>query len=211
MPALPAPREAVPSPASGAGAPAAARPARVLRRFAALVLALAAIAFAPRLAAQSVEVATLEATRRDGALTLEFALRVNLGKAVEDALARGVPVYFVAEASVYRPRWYWRDDRVARERRAWRIAYQPLSDTWRVSLGALAQSYPSLAEAMAVATRASRWKIADLAAIEGDSRHYVEFSWRLDTSQLPGPMQIGLPGLADWSLGVERTLRLDAP
>ena len=45
--------------------------------------------------------------------------------------------------------------------------------------------------------------------IDPDSRHYVEFSWRLDTSQLPSPMLIGLVGGSEFALGVERTIRLD--
>jgi hypothetical protein len=48
-----------------------------------------------------------------------------------------------------------------------------------------------------------------VAQIDPDARHYVEFSFRLDTSQLPSPMQIGLPGSAEWSLGVERTVRVE--
>ena len=41
------------------------------------------------------------------------------------------------------------------------------------------------------------------------SRYYVEFSFKLDTSQLPRPMQFGIGGQADWTLGVERTLRVE--
>jgi hypothetical protein len=41
--------------------------------------------------------------------TLEFAARLELPRAVEDALQRGVPLYFVAEAQLLRSRWYWRD------------------------------------------------------------------------------------------------------
>ena len=49
--------------------------------------------------------------------------------------------------------------------------------------------------------------------LDPESRHYVEFSWRLDTTQLPRPMQIGLSGISgasEWSLGVERSVRLSA-
>ena len=41
------------------------------------------------------------------------------------------------------------------------------------------------------------------------SRHYLEFSYRLDSSQLPSPMQLGLGAQTDWVLGVERTLRIE--
>src|SRR5689334_20692520 len=73
--------------------------------------------------AQGIELVQLQAARRDGALTLEYAARITLPKAAEEALHRGVPVYFVAEATLLRSRWYWRDERVARVNRSWRVAY----------------------------------------------------------------------------------------
>ena len=161
-------------------------------------------------AAQPIELAQLQTSRREGALTLEFATRITLPKAVEEALQHGVPVYFVAEAQLKRLRWYWRDERVARVSRQWRIAYQPLTSTWRVGLGGLNQSHATLDDALASVTRSAGWKIADLAQLDPDSRYYLEFSYRLDTSQLPSPMQIGLGGQGDWTIGVERTLRVGA-
>jgi hypothetical protein len=163
----------------------------------------------PQAGAQGVELATLQVVRGDEGLTLEFAARVTLPKAVEDALQRGVPVYFVAEAQLLRSRWYWRDERVARVRRQWRIAYQPLTSTWRVGLGGLNQSLPTLNEALAAVSRSAGWKLAEAAQIDPDNSYTVEFSYRLDTTQLPGPMQFGLGGPGDWALGAERTLRLE--
>lgn len=176
-----------------------------------LLVALA-LATAPSGAAhaQGVELATLQATREDGSLALEFAVRVTLPRAVEEALQRGVPIYFVAEAAVFRNRWYWRDVRVARVSRSWRIAYQPLTDTWRVGLGGLNQTFPSLAEALSAASRSAGWRIAELSQIDPERSHYVEFSWKLDTTQLPGPMQFGLGTPGDWAVGASRTLRLEA-
>ncbi len=159
--------------------------------------------------AQGVELATLQASKSDGALNLEFVARVNLPKAVEDALQRGVPIYFVAEAQLWRNRWYWRDERVARVARSWRLAYRPLTSDWRVSLGGLNQTFASMAEAMAALSRSGGWKLGELAALDTDKSYYLEFSYRLDSSQLPGPMQFGLGGQGDWAVGVSRTLRVD--
>lgn len=61
--------------------------------------------------AQNVELPTVRTSRGEGTLDLEFAIRLSLPRAVEDALHRGVPVYFVAEAQLLRSRWYWRDER----------------------------------------------------------------------------------------------------
>jgi hypothetical protein len=160
-------------------------------------------------AAQGVELQALHAHRADGALNLDFAARVSLPKTVEDALQRGVPIYFVAEAQLLRNRWYWRDERVARLSRSWRVAYQPLTGSWRVSLGGLNQTYPSLSEALAIASRSTGWKLAELSQLDTDKSYYVEFSYRLDTTQLPGPMQFGLGGQGDWAVGTARMLKVD--
>lgn len=166
---------------------------------------------APRPArAQGVELSTLTLGRGEGHLLLEFTARLELSRAVNDALQRGIPVYFVAEATLYRSRWYWRDQRVARVRRAWRLAFQPLTATWRVSLGALTQSFATLSEALAVVSAAGNWPVVPLAELAPDEDYYLEFSYGLDTSQLPSPMQIGLGGQADWVLNVERELPVAA-
>ena len=162
--------------------------------------------------AQGVELATLHTAKSDGALNLDFVARVNLPRAVEDALQRGVPIYFVAEAQLYRNRWYWRDERVARVSRSWRVAFQPLTSAWRVSLGGLNQSFPSMAEALAAVSRSAGWRLVELSQLDFDKSFYLEFSYRLDISQLPGPMQFGLGGLGgpgDWAVGVSRTLRVE--
>ena len=91
------------------------------------------------------------------------------------------------------------------------MSFQPLTSTWRISQGGLGQSFPSLAEAMAAMTRSTGWRIAEARDVEPDGRHYIEFSWRLDTTQLPRPMQIGLGGIggaSEWSLGVERSVKV---
>ena len=158
---------------------------------------------------QGVELATLQLQRAEGALNLEFSARVTLTRAVEEALQRGVPIYFMAEAQLLRNRWYWRDERVARLSRSWRVAYQPLTGAWRVSLGGLYQTFPSLGEALATASRSSAWKLAELSQLDPDKSYYLEFSYKLDTTQLPGPMQFGIGGQGEWAVGASRILKVD--
>jgi Domain of unknown function (DUF4390) len=92
--------------------------------------------------------------------------------------------------------------------RSWRLAHQPLTGAWRVSLGGLSQTYGSMAEALAAVSR-STWRLADAAQLDSGASYYLEFSYRLDSSQLPGPMQFGLGGQSDWAVGVNRTLRVE--
>lgn len=174
-----------------------------------LALLPLALAAAGRAQAQAVDLALLTAYRLDGELLLDFDARLSLPHAVEDALRRGVPLYFVADAALYRYRWYWRDERVAWVRRSWRVAYQPLTSNWRVGFAGFNQSYATLAEALAAASRSTGWKVADAAQLDAEDRYYLEFSYRLDVSQLPSPMRLGLGNQTEWAIGIERTLRVD--
>ena len=176
--------------------------------FLAVVCFVGMAGFATQARAQGVELPSIAAKRQDGGVVLDFVANLTLSKAVEDALRRGVPVYFVAEATVKKPRWYWRDERVARVSRSWRLSYQPLTSAWRVSLGAFSQSYPSLEEALTTVTRIARWRIAD-SGIDSSDKYYVDFQFYLDSSQLPRPMQLDLGAQSEWKLGVERTLQVE--
>jgi hypothetical protein len=155
------------------------------------------------------ELSSFEIVHNDDGVSLNYGVDFELPRGAEEALNKAVPLYFVAEAEIFRDRWYWRDKRVASAVRVWRIVFQPLTFTYRVTFGGLSQNYPTRAEAFAAMRRGVNWKIADTSQIEEGSRHYVEFSFRLDTSLLPRPMQIGIGNAPDWSLSVERFQRFN--
>lgn len=152
--------------------------------------------------ADGVELAQLTTRRVDDGLELSFTTRFDLGHAADDALHKGVPLYFVAEATVLRNRWYWRDARVARAERTWRLSWQPLTRQYRVSNGGLHQSFATLDEALTVLRGQSAWRIAEPKDIDDGGSYYLEFSYKLDVSQLPRPMQIGLQ--SGFALSIEQ-------
>lgn len=166
------------------------------------------LAASPGLRAETVTLDGLDLTRNEEGLLLSFVARFQLAPAVEDALQKGVPLFFEAQAEVFRDRWYWRDKRVGSVTRTWRLAYQPLTRKYRVTFGGLSQHFDSLPDALAAVSRTANWKLAEPSQLD-DGRHYVEFSYQLDTTQMPRPMQIGIGGQSDWSLKVERVRRLN--
>lgn len=139
--------------------------------------------------------------------------------AVEDALLKGVPMFFVAHAEVERHRWYWSDKKVASAQRHMRLVYQPLTRRWRLnvasgaitpnSLGvALNLNFDSLGEAVSALQRLSGWKIADASVIEADAVHKVQFRFELDLAQLPRPFQIGAFGQSDWTISASASQQI---
>lgn len=171
---------------------------------------------APALA--SVELEQLRVERKEGELQLHAHLRLELGPVVEEALAKGVAVHFVAEAELMRDRWYWYDRKLGQVSRYYRLAYQPLTRLWRLQVSSepiaagasssIAQTFDSLQAALDVVRRQSGWRLADMAELDPESRQYVMYRFRLDMSQLPRPLQIGASNQQDWNLNLSRQLRI---
>ena len=166
------------------------------------------------------EVTQLKVARTEEGVQLSAAVRFELPQVVEDALDKGIPMYFLAEATIYRDRWYWYDKRVAFATRHFRLSYQPLTRRWRLQASSapigssglvLGQTFDTRDEALAAVQRISGWRIADAGALDPDSTHTVDFRFRLDVSQLPRPFQIGAVGQADWIILAVRNqpLQLD--
>lgn len=187
-----------------------------------LLVCACLVGWLPRTAqaeAPAAEVSQFSLERVSDSILLSAAVRFDLPPVVEDALLKGVPLFFVAEADVYRERWYWTDKKVAAAERHMRLVYHPLTRRWRLSVAsgviasnglgvALNQGFDTLADALGAVRRLSRWKIASMADLDPELRHRVEFRFRLDVSQLPRPLQIGALGQADWSISTAATQRL---
>ena len=165
------------------------------------------------------EVAQLKVERTEEGVLLSTSVRFEVPPPVDEALAKGIPMYFVAEATLYQDRWYWYDKRVAGAQRHMRLSYQPLTRRWRLQVSsapighsglALGQTFETRDEALAAVQRISQWKIAEPVELEADARYNVDFRFRLDISQLPRPFQIGAVGQADWNISASRNQRLGA-
>jgi hypothetical protein len=169
----------------------------------------------------AVEVTELRLERTDGALLLQSSLRLDLSSTVEDALQKGMPIYFVTEVELMRDRWYWYDKKVGNATRHYRLAYQPLTRKWRLNVSrdpigavglasSLSQTFETLPEALSAIRRTVNWKLADLSDIEIDNKLTLSFKFRLDVSQLPRPFQMMAGSQAEWNLSAQKMMRLSA-
>lgn len=189
------------------------------RRLGAVLLCLLALLWqawsAPAHSADAL--ASLELERGQGALFLSASLRLQLPQLVEEALLKGIAMHFVAEVDVVRERWYWSNKKIAQTQRYLRLSYQPLTRRWRLvqasqpfaasGLGVmLGQNFDELADALAVLQRIARWRVVPAGVLDDAEPYLVHFSFRLDLSQMPRPLQWGVLGRSDWNLHIERSL-----
>lgn len=184
-----------------------------------VMLVLSLIAKTPVMAqTNNAEITQLKVVQLDKDVAVSAQMRFELPSSIEEAMYKGVSLTFVAELDITRERWYWRDKAVASAARQVRISYQALTRRWRVlpwsdltsqsGLGVqLPQTYETLPEALAVAQRIYHWRVVDYSEV-GDGQHWLVLRYRLDISQLPKPLQIGLLGQGDWSIAAATRQRL---
>ncbi len=167
----------------------------------------------------AIELSQFEVTRSAEEVSITAQLQFELSASVEDALLKGLPVYFRAEAEVLKERWYWSDKSLITAARQYKLAFQPLTRRWRLSVGtgsgvnagqglALNQSFDSLSQAIASIKRIPQWRIAGPGELDPAGRYRLDFRFQLDVSQLPRPFQIGVLGQSDWDVSVVRSMTL---
>lgn len=152
--------------------------------------------------AETMEVreARLEAQDDGWVLRSEFAL--ELTSRLEEAVSRGVPLYFVVEFELTRPRWYWRDEKAATASQTYRLSYHALTQSYRLSAGSLYQSFPTLKEALRLLAR-PRVPVFDRQKVVPGENYVAQARMRLDVAQLPKAFQITALTSREWTLESE--------
>jgi hypothetical protein len=166
-----------------------------------LRLVLAAAALLSALAvADEIEVRTASLAAIDEGIVLNADFELDLTGRLEEALAKGVPLYFLVEFECYRPRWYWLDERIGAATLTLRLSFHALTRTYRLSSGTLHRSYPTLAEAINALTRIREWLVLPRGALGADNTYNAYVRMRLDTAQLPKPFQVSALANREWTL-----------
>ena len=167
-----------------------------------------------------VELQALKLERQDSALYVSGTWQIEMPNAVEDALFKGITLYFVTEVDISQERWYVYSQRVAHAERHVRLFYQPLTRRWRVNISpqpfnvsglgmSLGQSYDTAEEAMGAVRRMVQWRIANATDYNPEAKQTLSINFKLDLKQLPRPLQFGATGQSDWNINFSKTQRLE--
>ena len=124
---------------------------------------------------------------------------VPLTRSLDDAVRRGVPLYFVLEFELIRPRWWWADERVVERSVVYRLGYHALTRQFRLGFDGLTQTFDSLEEATRAMATVRHWRVVDASRIAPGTEYEARVRLRLDTSQLPKPFQVNAITNRDWN------------
>ena len=106
---------------------------------------LVLLVFVPFLAwTAEIDVSNPQLLAVDDGLAVSADFRFELNPRLEEAVTKGVVLYFVAEFEINRPRWYWLDEKLASRSQTFSLSYHALTRQYRLSTGGLHQSFSML-------------------------------------------------------------------
>jgi hypothetical protein len=178
----------------------------MLERFRTWLVAVLAMLPVLVLAAE-IEIANPQITASEDGFVVSADFSFELNERLEEAVTKGVVLYFVTEFEMTRPRWYWLDEKVVSRNQTHRLSFHALTRQYRLSKGGLHQSFDTLSEALGVLSRLRNWGVIDGRAekpvVQAGDTYMAALRMRLDINQLPRPFQISALGNKDWSLASE--------
>ncbi len=154
--------------------------------------------------AAEIEIANPQITASEDGFVVSADFSFELNERLEEAVTKGVVLYFVTEFEMTRPRWYWLDEKVVSRNQTHRLSFHALTRQYRLSKGGLHQSFDTLSEALRVLSRLRNWAVIDgrgeKPVVQAGDTYMAALRMRLDINQLPRPFQISALGNKDWSL-----------
>lgn len=163
--------------------------------------------------AEGISVNKAEVRHSEKGYHLVASYDIHLTFVVQQALERGIPLYFIGEFSITRPRWYWLDEEVFQSEQTVKLSYNVLTRQYRISRGALFQNFVSLEDALNILSRQnsvampaglikqdSGYMAELIKMMKPESSYLAEVRLRLDTSQLPKLLQVNAMTGKDWTL-----------
>jgi len=175
----------------------------MLQRLRSLLLMLAVLFHVTGTWAQGIHIKSADLIVSEAGYSLEANYEITLSHKLEEALLRGLVLPFVIDFDLTYPRWWtlslW-NRTIAEFRQQHRLSYNALTRQYRLSFGNLHQNFDTLEEALGVLGRVRERSVFTRPDVDTDSVYLAELRLRLDTTQLPKPLQINALASRDWNL-----------
>ena len=144
--------------------------------------------------------AALEPIPGGGGVALNATFEFEMPQVLEEAVQKGIAVYFNIEFELFRKRWYWLDRRISSSTLTYRLSFSPLTRQYRLSRGGLSQPFESLEEALGLLKSVRQWKVVEPGVLSPRDSYEAQVRMRLDVTQLPKPFQVNAITNREWNL-----------
>lgn len=150
--------------------------------------------------AEGIKLKSAELERVDNDWLLNATFKIELSPGLEDAVQKGVVLYFQTEFDVTRSRWYWFDEKPAMAQRLTRLSYHPMTQQYRIASEGFTFSAKTIFEALQTVGSIGGWRVIDGSQIDASKSYTAALRMTLDLSKLPKPFQVNALNNRDWNV-----------
>jgi hypothetical protein len=156
--------------------------------------------FSASASAEGIKLKSAELERLDNDWLLNATFQIELTPGLEDAVKKGVVLYFQTEFDLTRSRWYWFDEKPALAQRQTRLSYQPITQQYRIASEGFTFAATSMFEALQAVGSIGGWRVIDNGQIDPGKSYNAALRMTLDLSKLPKPFQVNALNNRDWNV-----------
>ena len=156
--------------------------------------------FSTTVSAEGIKIKSFELEKVDNDWLLNAAFQIELSPGLEDAVQKGVVLYFQAEFDLMRSRWYWFDEKSVLVQRQTRLSYQPLTQQYRIASEGFTFSAKTMSEALQAVGSIGGWRVIDGTQLDSSKSYTASMRMSLDLSKLPKPFQVNALNNREWNV-----------
>jgi hypothetical protein len=150
--------------------------------------------------AEGIKIKSFELEKVDNDWLLNAAFQIELSPGLEDAVQKGVVLYFQTDFELTRSRWYWFDEKSITAQRQARLSYQPLTQQYRIASEGFTFSAKTISEALQAIGSIGGWRVIDNNLLDPNKAYTASLRMVLDLSKLPKPFQVNALNNRDWNV-----------
>ena len=150
--------------------------------------------------AEGIKIKSAELERVDSDWLLNATFQIELTPGLEDAVQKGVVLYFQTEFDLTRSRWYWFDEKSVLALRQARLTYQPMTQQYRIASEGFTFSAKTMFEALQAVGSIGGWRVINNNQIDPSKSYTAALRMTLDLSKLPKPFQVNALNNRDWNV-----------
>lgn len=129
---------------------------------------------------------------------------IVLNATLEQALEKGIVLYFVTKFSLVDLRWYWFNDEVVRGKIRVGLRYYALTRQYHLNHPSFLQSFNTLKEALQALGQLRDYPLAMKSELNQDIDYIASLRIWLDLTRMPKPFQIEALGSSQWNLSSDK-------
>ncbi|MBS0423377.1 MAG: DUF4390 domain-containing protein [Proteobacteria bacterium] len=154
--------------------------------------------------AEGIQIKSVSLAAAEKGYEISMDSEIMLNETLEQALEKGIVLYFVAKFSLFDARWYKLNEEVARSKFVVGLRYYALTRQYHLNHPVFSQSYSSLNEALQALGRIRDLPLTVRSEMKPDADYVASVRVWLDLTRMPKPFQVETIGSSQWDLSSDK-------